>query len=177
MVIEKTEDNRSDSRPRRFQYSVRALFGLTTAVAIACAIFFALPTWVGGLTTVCVIISMPGVLTIIVIYGRGNTRAFGIGALFPASILLLPFEMYYVFEILGPPLEDVLDGVEPRIVFLMFLNIYFAVVLGNGYLAVCVRRWLESGQRLVVPPSPAGDQEPQAADAAAEPGRTGGEDP
>ena len=171
MVIQRPDDKRRDSRPRRFQFSVRAMFGLTTAVAIACAIFFALPEWVSGLTTFCVIISMPGVLTILVVYGRGNTRAFGIGALFPAGVCLSPIVSTYGLDIIGGLLREVFEQLEPRILFLMFLNIYFAIVLGNGFLAVCMRRWLESGQRLVVPPSPAGDQAPQPADA--EPDRDG----
>ena len=145
--MQKTEDERSGSRPRRFQYSVRAMFGLTTAVAIACAIFFAMPAWVGGLTTACVIISMPGLMTILVVYGRGNTRAFGIGALFPASLCLLPIVSYYGVAFLGEMLEDAFDGAEPRIALLIFLNVYFAIVLGNGYLAVWMRRWLASGRR------------------------------
>ncbi len=178
--MEKTEDERSDSRPRRFQYSVRALFGLTTAVAIACAIFFALPTWVSGLTTFCVIVSIPGLLTILVVYGRGSTRAFGIGALFPAGVCLIPAFSYPGLEVVGEILGDILgearNSPEARIGFLIFLNVYFAIVLGNGSLAVCMRRWLESGQRLMVPP-PAGDQQPQPADAEADPDRTGSEEP
>jgi hypothetical protein len=152
------------------------MFGLTTAVAIACAIFFAMPAWVSGLTTACVVISMPGLLTIVVVYGRGNTRAFGIGALFPASVCLFPFVSYYGLMFLGEMLEDLFDGVEPRLLFLIFLNVYFAIVLGNGFLAVCMRRWLDSGQRLLVPPSPGGDQQPQAADDEPDTDRTGSEE-
>jgi hypothetical protein len=177
MAVQKTEDEGSGSRPRRFQYSVRAMFGLTTAVAIACAIFFAMPAWVGGLTTACVVISMPGVLAIVVVYGRGNTRAFGIGALFPASLCLLTCSSSDGLKLLQQVVIDLLDFPESGIAFLIFLNIYFAIVLGNGFLAVGMRRWLESGQRLVVPPSPAGDQEPQAAEADADPNRPRNEEP
>jgi hypothetical protein len=175
-VTSETQDSHPNSRPRRIQFGLRAMFGLTTAVAIACAIFFALPYWVGGLTTAMVIISMPGVLTIVVVYGRGNTRAFGIGALFPASVCLFPFVSYYGVYFLGDMLEDVFDDIEPRILFLIFLNVYFTVVLGNGFLAVCMRRWLQSGQRLLVPPSPGCDQQPQAADDGPDADRTGSEE-
>jgi hypothetical protein len=147
MAMQKPEDERSATRPRRFQYSVLAMFGLTTAVAIACAIFFAMPAWVGGLTTACVIISMPALMTILVVYGRGNTRAFGIGALFPASACLFLSVSDYGYAILGRMLEDIIVDNEPRIGFLIVLNVYFAIVLGNGYLAVWMRRWLESSQR------------------------------
>jgi hypothetical protein len=156
------------------------MFWLTTAVAIACAIYFTMPDWVGGLTAACVVISMPGVLTIVVVYGRGNTRAFGIGALFPASVCLFPFFSYFLsyhgVRFLGEMLEYLFDGVDPRILFLIFLNVYFAIVLGNGLLAVCVRRWLQSGQRLLAPPSPGGDRQPQPADAEPDAGRTGSEE-
>ena len=146
-MTSETQDRHLDSRPRRVQFGLRAMFGLTTAVAIACAIFFAMPAWVGGLTTACVIISMPGLMTILVVYGRGNTRAFGIGALFPASLCLLPIVSYYGVAFLGEMLEDAFDGSEPRIALLIFLNVYFAIVLGNGYAAVWMRRWLDSGRR------------------------------
>ena len=170
-----TEDRRRECRPR-FQYSVRALFVLTTAVAIACAIFFAMPVWVSGLTTVCVIVSMPGLLTILVVYGRGSTRAFGIGALFPAGVCLMPAFSYSGLEVVGDILGDARTSSEPGIAFLIFLNVYFAIVLGNGFLAVWMRRWLASGQRGLAPPSPGSDQELQGADrlADSEPGGSEG---
>jgi hypothetical protein len=161
MAMRKTEENRSGSRRWRLQFGLRAMFGMTTAVAIACAIFFAMPAWVGGLTTACVIISMPGLMTIVVVYGRGNTRAFGIGAIFPASLCLLPLVSYYGLAFLGEMLEDAFDGVEPRLLFLIFLNVYFAIVLGNGYLAVWMRRWLQSGQRASSQADRTRSEEPQ----------------
>jgi len=77
------------SHPRRLQYTLRTLFALTTAAAIACAVFFTLPPWVSIVAAVCVVISMPAVLTVMLVYGRGYTRTFCIGALFPAGLLLV----------------------------------------------------------------------------------------
>ena len=138
----------------RLQYTSRTLLALTTAVAIACAVFFTLPPWVSVVAAVCVVISMPAVLTVMLIYGRGYTRTFCIGALFPAGVLLSPIASTYTFQIVAELLNEVFDSLEPNIAVLVSLNIYFAVVLGNGLLAVGVRRLMEAGQPTPPRPSP-----------------------
>ncbi len=140
-----SEDGSPEARPRRLQYTLRTLFVLTTAAAIACAVFFALPAWVSVVVAVCVLISIPGLLTVMLIYGRGNTRAFCIGALFPAGFCLAPAVSAYGFAFSAEYLDELIDGLEPNIAVLVFLNVYFAVVLGNGLLAVGVRRMMEGG--------------------------------
>jgi len=142
------------SRPRRLQCTLRTLFALTTAAAIACAVFFTLPPWVSIVAAVCVTISMPAVLTVMLIYGRGYTRTFCIGALFPAGLCLSPVAASYGLQIAVNSLTDVFEPLEPNIAVLVFLNVYFAVVLGNGLLAVGVRRLMEAGQPTAPRPSP-----------------------
>lgn len=143
------------SRPRRLQYTLRTLFALTTAAAIACAVFFALPPWVSVVAAVCVVVSMPVVLTVMLIYGRGYTRTFSIGALFPAGFCLLaPMVSYFALALAAEYYENMFDGLEPNIVVLVFLNVYFAVVLGNGLLAVGIRRLMEAGQPTAPRPAP-----------------------
>jgi len=134
------------SRPRRLQYSLGTLFALTTAAAIACAVFFTLPPWVSVVAAVCVVISMPVVLTVMLIYGRGYTRTFSIGALFPAGLCLSPAAASYGLQVAVNTFTEVFDSLEPNIAVLVFLNVYFAVVLGNGLLAVGIRRLMEAGQ-------------------------------
>jgi hypothetical protein len=149
-----SEDGTPEARPRRLQYTLRTLFVLTTAAAVACAVFFTLPAWVSVVVAVCVVISMPGVLTVMLIYGRGNTRAFCIGALFPAGVCLSPVVSAYGFALLAQYLDELLDALEPNIAVLVFLNVYFAVVLGNGLLAVGIRRMMETGTPKDDRPSP-----------------------
>ena len=89
------------------------------------------------------------------IYGRGATRTFAIGALFPAGICVTPVG-HTVSLLFGPgtfgPTVNLgwpylsLDFLEPNIAMLVFLNVYFAVVLGNGLVAVWVRRLVEAGR-------------------------------
>ena len=155
MTTPEPDAQRDAPRLRRLQYSLRTLFGLTTAVAIACAVFFALPAWVSVVVAECVIISVPAVLTVMLIYGRGYTRTFCIGALFPAGICLSPVASSFGLQIALNSLTEVFDSLEPNIAVLVFLNVYFAVVLGNGLLAVGVRRSMESGGPAGRRPSPA----------------------
>ena len=155
MTTPEPERECGDSRPRRLQYTLRTLFALTTAAAIACAVFFSLPPWVSVVAAVCVVISMPVVLTVMLIYGRGYTRTFSIGALFPAGICLSPVVFYYGLALVVEYVEDVFDALEPNIGVLVFLNVYFVVVLGNGLLAVGIRRLMEAGQPAAPEPTPA----------------------
>ncbi|HUT94158.1 MAG TPA: hypothetical protein VMY37_32155 [Thermoguttaceae bacterium] len=181
MTTPEPDDPRAGGLARRLQYTSRTLLALTTAVAIACAIFFTLPPWVSMVAAVCVVISMPAVLTVMLIYGQGYTRTFCIGALFPAGVCLSPVASYYSFQIVGEVLNKVLDSLEPNIAVLVFLNVYFAVVLGNGLLAVGVRRLMEAGGPTPAPPSPtdeaSGTAEMEASGNEGAEGQTPGEEP
>ena len=154
MTTPEPDDPRAGGLARRLQYTSRTLLALTTAVAIACAVFFTLPPWVSVVAAVCVIISMPAVLTVMLIYGRGYTRTFCIGALFPAGLCLSPVAASYGLQIAVNSLTEVFDSLEPNIAVLVFLNVYFAVVLGNGLLAVGIRRLMEAGQPTAQRPPP-----------------------
>jgi hypothetical protein len=171
MTTREPDEREEGGLARRFQYTLRTLFALTTAAAISCAIFFGLPAWVSAVAAVCVIVSMPGVLTVMLIYGRGYTRTFCIGALFPAGACLSPVASYYSFQIVVQLLNEVMDSVETNIAVLVFLNVYFAVVLGNGPLAVGVRRLVEAGQPAPASSSPA-DEPPEATEGDTSAGKT-----
>ena len=160
MTTPEPDDPNAGGLARRFQYTLRTLFALTTAAAIACAVFFTLPPWVSVVAAVCVIISMPAVLTVMLIYGRGYTRTFCIGALFPAGVCFSPVASSYGLQIAVNSLTELFDSLEPNIAVLVFLNVYFAVVLGNGLLAVGVRRLMEAGQPTDPRPSPT-DEAPE----------------
>lgn len=170
MTKPQADNKRADARPARFQYTLRGLLALTTAVAIACAVFFTMPEWVSGLVTVCVLISTPGMLTVMVIYGRGYTRTFAIGALFPAllpaGLCLSPVLAFYLITPAGSALGGAFDAMEPGVAFLISLNVYFVLVLGNGLLAVWVRRCVERVQRSSGSQSPTRDDRQATGDVA-----------
>jgi len=76
-------------RRGRFQFSLRTLFILTTAVAGACAMLFAAPPRVVAMTSAFLEVAFAAALTVAVVYGRGYARTFAIGGLFPASLQML----------------------------------------------------------------------------------------
>ena len=157
MTIQQTDPERPDSRPRRFQYSLRTLFVLTTGLAMLCSILFSLPTWLAELAVVFLVISTAAALTVTLIYGRGYVRTFCIGALFPAGVCLL--SSTYGLEMIYDVLIAFLRSDDERLVIQIFVTLYYTLVLGDGVLAVCVRRLAEAPDDRE-PPESRRDEEP-----------------
>jgi len=169
MTRANTDDRRADSRPRPFQYSLRALLILTTVVAIACSVFFALPGWVAFVATICFVISTAAVLTVLLVYSRGYVRTFCVGALFPAAVCLLPAAIMIT--------AITLDGIqrwsrsysdEERLGCLALLVMHCVLVVVNGWLAVFVRRLVEAPRHSASPRQDQAAGPPEAGDAAPE---------
>ena len=78
------------TRPRPFQFSLRTLIIVMTALAVVCSGLFAGPLWATVLTALLLTMLTPVAFTVAVIYGRGYLRTFSIGALFPGPPLVEP---------------------------------------------------------------------------------------
>ncbi|HUT91568.1 MAG TPA: hypothetical protein VMY37_18865 [Thermoguttaceae bacterium] len=144
--MEVRDDVEVQSGPRRspFQYSLRSMFVVTTAAAVALSVLVASPAWLIELVFLLLALAIPMVLTVALIYGRGRLRTFSIGALFPAGLVLSMF-------IQGPPLFDMpISGfpgrldLEERFFVAFFMMAACAVIVGFGFLAVWVRRMVET---------------------------------
>jgi hypothetical protein len=73
----------------RLQFSLRQLLVVMLALSIVLAIVFAFPDWVASaIYLVATVLVLPALATAVV-YGRGDVRAFCIGALFPTGVLAL----------------------------------------------------------------------------------------
>ena len=70
----------------RFQFSIRALLALTFAIAASIGILVAERTHIAGTCVLGVAIAWPAILTSMAVRHRGSTRAFCIGAAFPAFV-------------------------------------------------------------------------------------------
>jgi len=134
-------------RPRwRFQFSLRSLLIATTLVAVGCSIFLASPWQVGLVAALCLVVSTPVVLIVVLIHGRGYARTFCIGALIPAGIVWCMLGSYYAISLLlafsgnGPWDEN-------RTPVVVFLGVYYLLVVANGLLAVGTRWLIEARQR------------------------------
>lgn len=121
--------------PAANQFSIRALLIATAVIAGLCCIFLTLPAWVGRVfLLITMLLSMPTILAAL-IYGRGLTRAFAVGATPPLAIIFLWFS--------GIP-----DGVPffewtwiDEFEFKIFFVVLTFVVVGSGFVAQAVRWW------------------------------------
>jgi len=133
-------------RRRPLQYSLRSMFVVTTAAAIGLSLVVASPDWLLVLLSAILALAIPMVLTVALIYGRGRLRTFAIGALFPAGAVVV------IMFTEGPPffgMRSALVGLElERRFFLMFFLVGAgAVSVAFGFLAVWVRRMVETHMR------------------------------
>jgi hypothetical protein len=134
------------SSPRGCQFSLRTLFAVTTFVAVACTVYFALPPPAGVLLDLCLVVSTPVVLAAMVIYGRQYVRTFAMGALIAAGVFLFPAFTLYGLSFVGAIAGNYIDLDDPdsiRFFAVTFVSAYYFLVLGNGLLAVLVRRLVE----------------------------------
>ena len=148
MVIQRTDDKRRDSRPRRFQFGLRGLFVVTTVLAIFCGIVFRLPEQLAVAVSLCLLVSVPVVLTVVLIHGRGYARTFSLGAMFPAGLMFLSLLLSeYGFDVLvWEAVDDYLSWHDHRLLLCVFLGAYSVLVVGHGLLAVAVHWLLDRGQ-------------------------------
>ena len=145
-------DPNTGGGPLRF--SLLTIFIVMTALAIFLAGLFGLPEWLVPLTAVFFALSAPMVLTIVLIYGRGDSRTFCIGALFPAGVLLFSlvpaFSRFHVFS--TGPFDP--GDTDVRMYIVIFILVSCIVMLVFGLLAVGVRWLLEApGRRRQRPPA------------------------
>ncbi len=88
-MIAEEEKLAADAAPPKMQFSLRTLLLLPVAVACALAALFTKPPSVAVVELLLIAFLLPAALTATIVYGKGYTRAFCIGALFPAGALFL----------------------------------------------------------------------------------------
>ncbi len=117
------------------QFSLRALLIATAVVSVLCCIFFTLPSWVGGLfLLIAMLLFMPATLAALV-YGRGRTRAFAVGAMPPMSIVFLTFTG------LGGRLMPFYDFGPSDFELKIMFAIVTVVIAASGFIGQAVRWW------------------------------------
>ena len=149
----------SQPEHRPFQFTLRTMFIVTTVVAMWCSGLFA-PYALSQLVTVTLwVFTVPVVLVVMLIYGRGYMRTFAIGGLFTTFPLLichvvLVYSLVMVAislasggnadwsDAFGTAIPD-----ESRLAAGLFCAGYTAVIFLFGFLAMGVRWMVESPQR------------------------------
>ena len=146
--MRRPKEQRLKTRPWRVQFGLRAMFVVTTALAVFCSVMYRLPERLAVTASLCLLISVPVALTVVMIHGRGYARTFSVGAMFPAGLLFLSllFSQYGYDTILFELINEFLDWNDHRLILSVFLGVYSVVVVGNGLLAVAVRWALDRGR-------------------------------
>lgn len=145
MDVQQGSDGNVGGNGGPFQYSLRTMFIVTTALAIAFSVLFALPPVVRLIGAGLFLLGLPMALTVLLIYGRGRLRTFSVGALFPAVAAVWPFgsgvPMALAYGINSGGLDDI--GYVPGV----WVAVTFAVSVVFGLMAVGIRWMVEAPQR------------------------------
>jgi hypothetical protein len=142
----KTSDIQGGGTP--FQYSLRTMFIVMTVLAVALSGIYAGPPWASILTGLALGLLAPMVLTIGIIYGRGYTRTFCIGGLFPAGVILIaliPAYVDFVPDGVVRPSYPPSDETPWRVALTIFVA--GAMILVSSLVAVGIRWMIEAPQR------------------------------
>lgn len=150
MEIQESSTGSSRGGGTPFQYNLRTMLIVMTALAVALSGIFAGPAGLSLLTGLFLGIMAPMVLTIGLIYGRGNLRTFCIGALFSAGLILFsltPAASYWLVGVPGPADPDTAPYVG------VYVLVAGVVIVVMGLVAVGVRWMIEAcqGQREAIP--------------------------
>jgi hypothetical protein len=137
---------RRQPEPRPFQFTLRTMFIITTAVAVACG---GLSTPIAGVqaaTLLYLALAAPMMLTIALIYGRGYTRTFAIGAMFPAALALL-YAFGSLIDSIEPSQQQFWKYQEPHREIVPIVGIVLAIIILTGLAAMGIRWMVESPER------------------------------
>ena len=133
-----------------FRFSVRTLFRVTTVLALVCGLGTILPIGVSQIVIGLVWIVVSGWLVAGIVFGRGDARAFCIGAILVATSMWTGLGGRFAGGIQsylrGIPMswgESSFTDTQGLELWLIHL-ILAAVAVGNGYSCVLAKRWFDS---------------------------------
>lgn len=135
----------------RIQFSLRSMLVLMTVVAVACSLLFSTSSIVSAVIILLVNVAWSGVLVSMLVYTRGYLQTFCVGALIPASILLL-FSTGTGIDLCQSFSSDYRDyrGYTSRydLGFRIAMGVWWLGIVLSGLLAVVMRRSLARRSRL-----------------------------
>lgn len=134
----------SPTTPRRMQFSLRSLFVAMTALAIACGFAGFVPVEISQLLIGFVWIVATSLLIVGLFFGRGDRRAFCIGASVVVSSMWTGIGgrfmqgIHYLFGIFSLGY-----GVSQPILLWLDLAVLAALAVANGWLCMRARAYFE----------------------------------
>jgi hypothetical protein len=135
---------RRPPEPRPFQFTLRTMFIVTTAAAVACGGLSTPIMGVQAATLLYLALLAPMMLTIAIIYGRGYVRTFAIGASFPALLAVLLAFGATVDELFDSRFWQYRDR-SPGL--FLAVAVVLAVIVATGVIAMGFRWLIESARR------------------------------
>ena len=138
----------ADVPPRpAFQFRIHTLLFVTTFLALLLSA--ASTPWPGAhaLATLFAVTCFPALLTMAAVYGRNHLRAFAIGGLFPAIVMLIPvFDSRGLYELFVEASRFESVRHEMRVTRLIWMLSDGTLIVLVGLLAVWVRHLIVSGR-------------------------------
>lgn len=142
------QENKVEASPANqstWQFSLAKMFVLTTLVAAACSLLFAMPDWTAFPLMVLAGLVIPPALVTAIIYGRGYPRTFAIGALFPTGPFLL-VTYYQAIETFSLWYRNGLDNTRVQSDILemrIMLGAIWVCAIVSGLVCLLTRRLVE----------------------------------
>ena len=153
LTMRPTSANRSDTPDvphDRLQFGLRTLLLLPVAVACALALLLGTPSVIAVPCIFCLAVAVPAILTVCIVYGRGNTRVFCIGALFPTGLLLYATGWLVGYSSIEVGLITALDELDHWLEFLGQISAPYRVYAGVSWTLSVLAGLLCIGAKRVV---------------------------
>ncbi|MHC4404620.1 MAG: hypothetical protein ACYTG0_33625 [Planctomycetota bacterium] len=143
-----TENNPSSTpRGHPWQFGVRTLLWVTLGMALALGIVVSSPSAIAVPVMMCLAITVPAVLTVVLIYGSTYQRTFCIGALFPSCVALYATGWLFGVMLFGGPQGDGLDSLDEWLELFDYLSLPCRVYVGGAWLLAVIVGSLAVGVR------------------------------
>jgi len=150
MAVTSTDSSRAASRTMP-QFGLQAMLGMTAVVAVVCTLFFSMPPEIATPVMIVIMVTLPAVLTTVLVYGRGYQRTFCLGAIFPAGIMLLCTSLMLMIHSISAYQNSVATWQEfsERIgpYYKPYVALTFGTALAVGAICVVVRWIVDRGER------------------------------
>jgi hypothetical protein len=132
------------SQSNSWRFSLSSLFWATTVIALGCGFAVIVPVEISHLLIGLIWIIAFGVLTVGLIFGRGDRRAFCIGAFVMVASVWFDIGgrvmqgVHYLFGVLSLGY-----GVPLQVMLWLDLGVLAALAVANGWLCVRARQFIE----------------------------------
>ncbi len=150
MAVTSTDSAQATPSRAMPQFGLQAMLGMTAVVAVVCTLFFSIPPVVATPLMIVLMVTLPAVLTTVLVYGRGYQRTFCLGAIFPAGIMLLCTSLMLMIHSISAYQNSVAtwEGFAERVgpYYRPYVALTLGAALAVGLICVVVRWIVDRGE-------------------------------